>query len=142
MEEKYEIDFLKLKEYYENSGCWEKLGLKLVRANHDRATVELLVKEEFLNSLTYCHGGIMTIVADAAMGVAMVLEGRRGVTLEINQNLIRHVHPGDILSAEGEVLHKGSRSIVCEVKMYIKQSGKLCGVGRGTFLSIAGSLQL
>lgn len=128
------LNIFELRDLYENSPCWQLMGMEIVRAADGKATVEFLIKEEHLNSLNLCHGGVVTTIADAAMGVAMRTSGRGGVTIEININLIRPVFPGSVIMGVGEVLHRGKKSVVCECSIYIKETGKLCGSARGTFL--------
>ena len=119
---------------YRNSPSWNLMGVRCTEVWPSRSRLIMTVKPEFINALGFCHGGIVAFLADTAMGVAMRTTGPIGVTMDININYIRSAPLGTTLIAEGEVLHRGRRSCICESKIYLAETGKLCATSRGTFL--------
>ncbi len=123
-------------EGFQDIPSFQFFDMHITKISKGRSTLEFTVRPEHLNTLGLCHGGVMATIADTAMGVAMRTTGPSGVTVEINVNFIRSTKVGDTMVAEGEVLHRGKKSIVCESRVYVKQTGKLCAVSRGTFLLV------
>lgn len=119
---------------YENNPSWNLIGVEAFEVSPGHAKLKMTVNEHHLNTLNICHGGIVAYMADTTMGVAMRTTGPIGVTVEININFIRGAKVGDVLIGEGEVFHRGKRSVVCESKIINASTGKLCAISRGTFM--------
>jgi len=107
------------------------LGMKIVKFGGGKAALTMRVGTKYHNPMRTLHGGIMTDLADAAMGIATLStlsEGESFTTLELKMNFLRPVRSGRI-SAEGAVLHRGAT--IALVEAIIKNSeGKV--VARGT----------
>jgi uncharacterized protein (TIGR00369 family) len=106
------------------------LGMKLLEANEGKAVLSMKVDSEFHNPMGTLHGGIMTDLADAAMGVALMStlgDDESFTTLELKMNFLRPVYEGEI-TAEAKVVHRG-RTIAL-VESVIK-SGEGKEVARG-----------
>ncbi len=85
------------------------LGMNLIRYGKGKATMEMIVGKKFHNPMGTLHGGIMTDLADATMGIATIstlAEDESFTTLELKMNFIRPVSSGKI-KAEGTVVHRG-----------------------------------
>jgi len=107
------------------------LGMKLVKYGEGKATMAMVVGKEFHNPLGTLHGGIMTDLADAAMGIATVstlAEEESFTTLELKMNFLRPVKSGRI-TAEGTVVHRGGTIALAEAVVR-NVEGKV--VARGT----------
>jgi len=93
------------------------LGMKIVRVSEGKATMTMAVGSRFHNPMGTLHGGIITDLADAAMGIATIStlgEGEVFTTLELKMNFLRPVFSGRI-TAEGTVLHRGKTIALAEV---------------------------
>jgi uncharacterized protein (TIGR00369 family) len=98
------------------------LGMNLVQFGDGRAILNMRVDERFHNPMGTLHGGIMTDLADACMGVAMMStlgDGESFTTLELKMNFLRPVIEGEI-TAEAKVLHRGRT--VAMVESVLKNS--------------------
>jgi uncharacterized protein (TIGR00369 family) len=85
------------------------IGFTMTDAEPRRAVIELEAGERHHNPMGTVHGGIITDIADAAMGVAYattLAEGESFTTVELKVNFLRQVREGK-LRAEGRVVNRG-----------------------------------
>ena len=71
---------------------------------------------------------------DTAMGIACFTCDKGVVTLEMNISFISPVCEGRVY-AEGEVIHNGKRTMVCEGRVF-DEEGTLCLKATGTFFVV------
>lgn len=95
------------------------LGLRLVEWGGGRAVMEFEADARHANPGGTLHGGVISDVADAAMGTAFAstLEGDEAhTTVELKINFLRPFWQG-ALRFEGRVIHRGRRAglVECEV---------------------------
>ncbi len=106
------------------------LGMRLAKFSGGKATMTMVVGKKFHNPLGTLHGGIITDLADAAMGIATMTtlsEGETFTTLELKMNFLRPVRSGRI-TADGAVLHRGGTIALAEV---VVRDGEGRTVARG-----------
>lgn len=116
-------------------GIIKTAGLRMTKFVEGEAHVEMDVDERYHNSQGVLHGGIFTLLADTAMGLAAIStleEGEAFTTLELKINFIRPVTKGTLL-AEGKVVHRGTRTTVLEATV-TNAEGKLIAVATSTGL--------
>lgn len=85
------------------------LGIRAVSIREGEAVFEMEVKPEHANPMGTVQGGVVTALADAAMGLAYAYglqEGETFTTLELKTNYLRAVTEG-MLTATGRVIHQG-----------------------------------
>jgi len=107
------------------------LGMKVVQFGDGKATLKMNVDRKFYNPMGTLHGGVMTDLADACMGIATMStlgEDETFTTLELNMNFIRPVFE-DELTAEAKVVHRGRKVVLVE-SVVKNRGGK--DVARGT----------
>jgi uncharacterized protein (TIGR00369 family) len=107
------------------------LGMKFVQFGDGKATLKMDVDRKFYNPMGTLHGGVMTDLADACMGIATMStlgEDETFTTLELKMNFIRPVFE-DELTAEAKVLHRGRKVVLVE-SVVKNREGK--DVARGT----------
>jgi len=107
------------------------LGMKFVEVEEGRVVMTLVVGKKFHNPMGTLHGGVMTDLADACMGVATMstlADDESFTTLELKMNFLRPVVEGE-LRAEAKVVHRGRTMAMTEVVLR-NQAGK--DVARGT----------
>ena len=98
------------------------LGMNVVKVGKGKAVITMQIDQRFHNPMGTLHGGIMTDLADATMGMAtMSLLGDEEsfTTLELKMNFLRPVYQGE-LTAESKVLHRGRT--VAMVESVLKNS--------------------
>ena len=59
--------------------CSQAMGMQIVAVGPGCANVEMAVREDFVNGQGYCHGGIITCLADTAFAHACNSYNRRTV---------------------------------------------------------------
>jgi uncharacterized protein (TIGR00369 family) len=107
------------------------LGMKVVQFGEGKATLKMNVDRKFYNPMGTLHGGVMTDLADACMGIATMStlsDDETFTTLELKMNFLRPVYE-DELTADARVLHRGRRVVLVE-SMVKNRVGK--DVARGT----------
>jgi len=92
------------------------LGMKVLRFGKGKATLTMEVDERFHNPMGTLHGGIMTDLADASMGLATVTtlkEDESFTTLELKMNFLRPFRRG-VITSEAKVIHRGKTIALVE----------------------------
>lgn len=111
------------------------LDMKMTAIEPGMAKFELDVREDFLNSINTVQGGVIGIMADAAMGISMgslLNDEQAFTTLEFKINFIRPVSAGH-LTAVGSVPHHGRTTGYTEA-VVTNEDGKLVAKAVGTCL--------
>lgn len=107
------------------------IGMRVLKFDDGKATLSMKAGRKFHNPMGTLHGGIMTDLADACMGIATMTtlaDGESFTTLELKMNFLRPVVEGE-LTASATVVHRGKAIAVTEVVVQNK-AGK--DVARGT----------
>ena len=95
----------------------------------------------FHNPMGTVHGGVITDLADAAMGLALVStlgEGESFTTLELKMNFLRPVFEG-MLVADARVLHRGRTIGLVEV--VVRHARKVVARGVATQMVLGPHMQ-
>src|SRR3989304_5633128 len=98
-----------------NSPFLSLLGVEIVDAPNEPATIRLTVKEELLQSLGVAHGGVVGTMIDTVIGVAAgrtLKEPAAIVTVEYKVNFYQPSRLGGVLTARGGGLHAGGRAVL------------------------------
>ena len=109
----------------EPPGIVKTLGMTVVQFGEGKSKIKMRVDERYHNPMGTLHGGIMTDLADASMGVALMslLNNEESfTTLELKINFLRPVYDGEI-SAEATVVHKG-RTVALVESIVRSEEGK------------------
>ena len=99
------------------------INLRFTHIEKGKAKFELDVEKRHLNSVDVVQGGILTAMADAAMGLAfgsLVDQLRKFATMELKMSFMKPVMKG-LLIAEGWVVKKGKRAGFAESAIYLNQ---------------------
>lgn len=116
----------------------EHLGVQLVEMTKERAIVSLHKRPELLNSWGATHGGVIMTMLDLVMSWAV--RGHYGVvggvlTVDLSLGFMKASH-GDMVTAEGRVLHGGKSTAFCEGEAR-DDKGELLAKAIGTFKLLA-----
>src|SRR5437867_2964770 len=94
------------------------LRMRLVSCREGAATLSMVsADKKFYNPMGTVHGGIITDLADASMGYAVITTLEREetfTTLELKMNFLRPVFEGK-LTARAKVLHGGRTIALAEL---------------------------
>ncbi|MHB8588924.1 MAG: PaaI family thioesterase [Candidatus Dormibacteraceae bacterium] len=117
------------------SRAWAWLGLQTVETGDGTATVEMKSTEDMANHSGFVHGGMISTLADSAMGRAVrtVKPGViRAMSFDLKLNFISAAKIGETLRAAGHVVHAGRRTVVTECRVE-GPGGKLVATASATF---------
>jgi uncharacterized protein (TIGR00369 family) len=117
------------------SRAWEWLGLKLVEAGEGTAVVDMATTEDMANHSGFVHGGMISTLADSAMGRSLRTLSPgvvRAMSFDLKLNFINAAKVGEILRATGHVIHAGRRTAVAECRVE-GGDGRLVATASATF---------
>ncbi len=128
-------NILKLYNSINQYGTLNELDLEVVAPGHIRYMMP--VKAKHLATPIAIHGGVLSAMMDAILGVAALSsschEGKLVSTVEFKINYLAPARLGDMLIGEGTVLQKGNRLIITEGEIRLVDSSKIIAKGMGTF---------
>ncbi len=111
------------------------IGFKLVDVREGVARFELAVDEHMHNTIGVVQGGVITSVADAAMGNAactLMPENKIATTVELKINFVKAVRKGK-LTVIGRVVNHGSRIMLAEAEV-LDEKNKLVARATSTLI--------
>ena len=117
------------------SRAWQWLGLRMVDSGSGWATVEMTPTEDMANMSGFVHGGMISTLADTAMGRSLrTLEPGvvRAMSFDLKLSFVNAAKIGETLRATGRVIHAGRRTIVAECQV-LGREGRLIATVSGTF---------
>jgi len=117
------------------SRAWAWLGLVDVAQEEGVAVVEMTPTEEMANSAGFVHGGMISALADSAMGRSLrtIKPGvTRSMSFDLKLSFIKAAKVGETLRATGRVVHAGRRTAVTECRIQ-DPGGRLVATASGTF---------
>jgi uncharacterized protein (TIGR00369 family) len=117
------------------SRAWHWLGLTDVSQEDGVAVVDMTATPDMANSLGFVHGGMISALADSAMGRALrtIKPGVvRSMSFDLKLSFISAAKVGETLRATGRVVHAGRRTAVTECRVD-GQNGRLVATASGTF---------
>lgn len=104
--------------YIEMNRFGRLLGMDFLIQSPGKVEYKLNVKEEHLATPVSAHGGVISALLDATLGVgalSAVCEEEKVVsTIEMKVSFLRPVLLGDVLLATSEIIKKGNRILFAE----------------------------
>jgi acyl-CoA thioesterase len=102
---------------------------------------KLVITEDHLATPNAIHGGCLSALLDAAMGVGAlsIVEKDFSVvsTLEMKVSFLEAVLKNDQLVSKSKIIRKGRKIVFAEAEVE-NQNGKLVAKGSGTFIVVDG----
>ena len=92
-------------------------GIRLIEVADGTTVVEMDCRDDFINYGGVVHGGVITALADSAMGSSLTTlmpDGTRQVSFDLKLTITSAANAGETLQARGRVIHAGRRTAVCE----------------------------
>ncbi len=103
------------------------------------AEMSVQTGSEHGNPLGLTHGGLISTLADAAMGNAVRSTGRKGVTVNYDISYLNSAPVGEEMVGRGRVEKSGSRIIFTSVEVVC--GDKVIATSQGTFY-VVGEIEL
>lgn len=125
---------MNIKERYEESPFWKLLGMKVDSIEENRARIKLKVTRNLLNGNNILHGGVVTTLLDAAMGInlKLTLVDAPYATISLTSQFIKIVKEDETIYGTAEIIQNG-RSVACVEASLTNENNELIGMGLGTF---------
>ncbi len=98
----------------------------LREVGQSEVTVDYLVRREMCNPVGILHGGVVALIADETIGIAVVSSEIEShfTTINLNTNYLSSAKEGEIVRAVGKIIRKGRNVINAECNIY-NLDGKL-----------------
>lgn len=121
----------------ENDRVLRASGLRFEAVGPGCATLTMTVRDEMLNGFDICHGGFITVLADAAFAYACNSYNEQTVASGISLDFMAPGRPGDVLRAEAKEVFAAGRTGVYDITV-TNQKGELIAVMRGKSYRLKG----
>ena len=116
------------------------LGVEIIPTDDGCARLELDVELQHSNPYNILHGGVMTTMADTAMGAACLMYNKKVVTVSITLEFMHSVPIGTRIITDAKVLNAGRHIFICECNL-IDSSGKIYAKAHATFYAISNAIE-
>ena len=115
-------------------GMIKLFGMEVEEARDGYARLSCMVDPAWVNAHNLAHGGVIFTLADAAFALCVnSLTDALGVQWSFN--LVRSVQPGDRITAECTLIHRGKRLLVVEYTVR-RGDGALVTQGQATAIPV------
>lgn len=118
----------------ENDELFRMFGMQLEEAREGYARLSARVRPEFVNAYGVAHGGFIFALADMAFAIA-ASSITDAVAVQWSLNMFRAAAPGELISAECIILHRGESVIVVGLNV-LNSEGKAVARGQATSLPV------
>jgi acyl-CoA thioesterase len=93
----------------------QSLGMQVMSVGPGTAVLCMVVRNDMLNGLALCHGGMVATLADSAFGFASNSRNELTVTSGMDINLLAAAELGDVLTATACEVSKAGRTGLYDV---------------------------
>lgn len=108
------------------------LSLRLVSRSDTEAVIEMDVKPELLQEYGVVHGGILAVLADTTAVYVLhpaLTAAQTMTSIEFKVNFLAAARPtGDVVRAHANLVRKGRRIALCEVRVLQAETEILRGL--------------
>ena len=119
---------------HDNTIC-DFLNADIVPLEDGGVRLELEVKSQHSNCYDILHGGVMTTMADTAMGAACFTKNKKVVTVSMTTEFMHAVKIGTRIITDSKILHDGKQIMICECRI-VDETGFLYAKANATFFVI------
>lgn len=112
------------------------LGADIIPTEDGCARLELNVGLQHSNPYNILHGGVLTTMADTAMGAACLMYNKKVVTVSITLEFMHAVPMGTRIITDAKVLNAGRHIFICECNL-MDSGGKIYAKAHATFYAIS-----
>lgn len=119
---------------HDNTIC-DFLNADIVPLEDGGVRLELEVKSQHSNCYDILHGGVITTMADTAMGAACYCRNKKVVTVSMTTEFMHAVKIGTRIFTDAKILHDGNQIMICECGI-IDATGFLYAKVNATFFVI------
>lgn len=118
--------------FYHANTVIDFLGIEVVPTPDGEARLELCADSRHANLYSMAHGGVLTTMADTAMGAKCLALNKKVVTISMTIQFMHAIMTGTKILTDAKVLHDGRQTMVCECRI-IDAENKLYAKANATF---------
>jgi len=118
--------------FYHANTVIDYLEVEVVPTPDGEARLELCADSRHANLYSMAHGGVLTTMADTAMGAKCLALNKKVVTISMTIQFMHAIMIGTRIMTEAKVLHDGHQTMVCECRI-VDANGKLYAKASATF---------
>lgn len=122
---------------WRNDRASRALGMEVRAIAPGRATLCMAVREDMLNGLDVCHGGLIATLADSAFAFACNSRNQLTVAAGLTVEFLVPVRRGDVLTADAVEVSLAGRTGVYDM-VVTNQDGVRVALVRGRSASLRG----
>ena len=100
---------------YADDAASKGLGMEITEIDYGRAVVTMTVRDDMVNGLDICHGGLVFALADSAMAFATNSYNRHAVATNAEIDWVAPARRGDVLTATATERHRAGRNAITDV---------------------------
>ena len=120
-------------EFFHQNTVIDFMGIDIVPTDDGEARLELCADTRHANLYSMAHGGVLTTMADTAMGAKCLALNKRVVTISLTIEFMHAVMTDTPrVMTDAQVLHDGRKTMVCECRL-VDDKGKLYAKANATF---------
>ena len=119
---------------HDNTIC-DFLNADIVPTENGGVRLELEVQSQHSNCYDILHGGVMTTMADTAMGAACFQKNKKVVTVSMTTEFMHAVKVGTRIITDAKILHDGEKIMICDCRI-LDAAGNLYAKANATFFVI------
>jgi len=123
-------------EFCHDNSVIDYLGIDIVPDDDGGVHLEIEVEEQHSNPYNILHGGVMTTMADTAMGAACLMRNKKVVTVSITLEFMHPVHLGSRIITDAKIINEGRHVMVCECEL-VDANKKIFAKAHAVFFAIA-----
>ncbi len=119
-------------EFFHANTVIDFLEVEVVPTPDGEARLQLCADSRHANLYSMAHGGVLTTMADTAMGAKCLALNKRVVTISLTINFMHAILTGTKIFTDAKVLHSGRQTMVCECNI-VDADGKIYAKAGATF---------
>ena len=123
---------------FERDAASQALGMQVVSAADGRATLAMTVRDDMVNGLQTCHGGLIFSLADSAMAFASNAGNERAFAVHAAIDWVNPATLGMELTATATAIMTRGRTVLHDVKV-TAQDGTVIALFRGQTRRVGGT---
>lgn len=126
---------------YQQDRASQALGMRISQIFPGTVTLEMRVRQDMINGMKICHGGIISALADTALAFSCNNRNTLSVVSSFTIEFIVPAYQDDMLSASAKSIAQTGRTALYDVHVH-NQHGQLVAILRGRVQSLIGKTVL
>lgn len=126
---------------YEQDYASQTLGIQISQISPGEVMLTMPVRQDMINGMNICHGGIISALADTALAFACNTENILSIVSSFTMEFILPAQQGDVLAASTKAIAKTGRTMLYDVNVY-NQHQQLIATLRGRVQRLLGKAVL